>query len=233
MGLKCQTKFWTRGNVGKSLLDVCKDAEVRVGALTPSWNERVPYTSRMFILKLLLSAYFWSLIMSSVISKRWLECFGLFQAYYFWFIKYWAQNHGVGHECVFQRGIPVKWWSAESVCHLCLMLEDAHKKELSWHTGVSPISNLYTRVSREAAILGSGWEEFARAVIWWGGRNGRKQSWIDTWQCCDRELEVAAITVVLSNSLLLVFFLLVITLGLNMWGKNLNGGSHQNQQICV
>lgn len=172
--------------------------------------------------------------MSSVISKRWLECFGLFRAYYFPFIKYWAQNHGVGHECVFQRGIPVKWWSAESVCHLCLTLEDAHKKELSWHAGVSPISNLYTRVSREAAILGSGWEEFARAVIWWGGRNGRKQSWIDTWQCCDGELEVAAITVVLSNSLLVVFFLLVITLGLNMWGKKpQRRQSPKSADLCI
>lgn len=86
----------------------------------------------MFILELLLSAYFWNLIMSSVISERRLECFGFFEAYfYFWFIKCWMQSHGVGHECVFQRGIPVKWWSAESVCHLCLMLKDAHKKELS------------------------------------------------------------------------------------------------------
>lgn len=45
--------------------------------------------------------------------------------------------------------------------------------------------------------------------------------------------EAAAITVVLSNSLLLVFFLLVITLGLNVWGKNLDSDNPQNQQICV
>lgn len=69
--------------------------------------------------------------MSSVISKRRLEFFGSFGAYFFWFIKCWVQSHGVGHECVFQRGIPVKGCTAESVCHLCLMLKDAHKKELS------------------------------------------------------------------------------------------------------
>lgn len=32
-------------------------------------------------------------------------------------------NREVGHEYVFQWGIKVKWWSAESVCHLCLTLE--------------------------------------------------------------------------------------------------------------
>lgn len=44
---------------------------------------------------------------------------------------------------------------------------------------------------------------------------GEKQSWVDACQCCDGGLEVTAITVVFSNSLLLSFlFLLVITLGL-------------------
>lgn len=62
---------------------------------------------------------------------------------------------------------------------------------------------------------------------------GEEQSWIDPGQCCDGELEAAAISVALSNSLLLVFFLLVITLGLNMWGQNLDGINPQNQQVCV
>lgn len=62
---------------------------------------------------------------------------------------------------------------------------------------------------------------------------GEDQSWIDTGQCCDGELEAAAITVARSNSLLVVFFLLVITLGLKMWGQNLDSVNPQNQQMRV
>lgn len=77
---------------------------------------RVLYISRMFLLKLLLSAYFWSLIMCSVILKRRFEC-SVYE------LLWSGLNHGVGHEYVFQWGIAVKRWSAESVCRLSPALE--------------------------------------------------------------------------------------------------------------
>jgi len=55
--------------------------------------------------------------MSSVILKRRFQC-----------SVYEVLNHEAGRESVFQWGIAVKWWSAESVCCLCPALE-GHPQE--------------------------------------------------------------------------------------------------------
>lgn len=79
-------------------------------------------------------------------------------------------THGVGHEYVFQRGTAVKWWSAENVCHLCLMLE-GHPQErallkcfgISCFCCVHPClvqsTSSVMKLEFEKAVILMGWKE--------------------------------------------------------------------------